>query len=124
MQGAGTTPTLLSSDGELLLVDLLNTTQGQGSKHDCTLDVNKTVLSAVTNLETYLHLAASKGEADYNDIVDFIQGDPGRVSVSQSALSTGIDIELVALTVKSKHTETVDGSNNGTPSSSWHVGIC
>ena len=61
--------------------------------------------SAVTDPEIYLHLAAIKGEADYYDIVDFVPGDLGSASASESVLSTGTDIELVARTVNSKRTK-------------------
>ena len=104
--GAGAPPTLQPSGGEPLLADLLNAVQGQGRQDGgAQLDVNKTVPSAVTDPEIYLHLAASKGEADYYDIVDFVPGDLGSASASESVLSTGTDIELVARTVNSKRTK-------------------
>ena len=104
--GAGAPPTLQPSGGEPLLADLLNAAQGQGRQDGgAQLDVNKTVPSAVTDPEIYLHLAASKGEADYYDIVDFVPGDLGSASASESVLSTGTDIELVARTVNSKRTK-------------------
>ena len=103
--GAGAPLTLQPSGGEPLLGDLLNAAQGQGRQDGGVLEVNKTVPSAVTDPEIYLHLAASKGEADNYDIVDFVPGDLGSASASESVRSTGTDIELVAHTVNSKCTK-------------------
>ena len=61
MQGAGATPTLQSSSCELFLVDLLYTTPGHDHQDGCALDVNKAVVSAVTNPEIYLHLGRQQG---------------------------------------------------------------
>ena len=105
MQGTGATPTLQPSSGELFLVDLLYTTQGHDHQDGCALDVNKAVVSVVTNQEIYLHLATSKGEEDNYDIVDFDPGDPGSVSASENVLSTGSDIQLKACNVNSKLTK-------------------
>ena len=82
-----TQPPLLPSGGNLL-ADLL----GQGRQNGGAQAGSTTTTPAATDPEIYLHLAAQKGEVDYNDITDFVPGDSGGTAHAESVLGTSSDI--------------------------------
>ena len=94
------TPGANNSGGACLpLADLLGQSQG---RQDGGININKRSQSSidVRDPEVFLHLAAQKGEAQYQDIVDFVLEDIAKKV--ESVLGVNNDFELVVRSLNSE----------------------